>query len=369
LRIRWISLALIAIVFGAVGGAILAPQPAAAVSRDMVELEQNVSQLVQGQQDLRSAMDANNASMKTLIQQSIDTVNQMSSQMGALQKTMQDNQANTGSKIDGMSQQSQGISDNVQDLQARVGKLSQQLTDVQNLLQSIDAKVSSGQPMPGSQPPDQTAPNGQGGSYPQSPATPNTGTGAPSTYNSPSPYGNAPASQAPYTTQQAPYGSQAPSASEAPYNSQGAPPAASSMMPAMPPISADTLYHNALRDYTTGNYDLARQEFSDYITHFPSSDLASNSQFYLGEIFYAQKDYHNAIKSYDLVLSDYPQSLKLAASLLKRAEAEDALHERTSGIRDLREVARKFPGSDESRRARSILQGMGVSVTAPRTSR
>ncbi|HTZ75617.1 MAG TPA: tol-pal system protein YbgF [Candidatus Aquilonibacter sp.] len=353
MRIRWVTLALIAMIFGAVGGAILAPQPAGAVSRDMVELEQNVSQLLQGQQDLRSAMDANNASMKTLVQQSIDTVNQMSSQMGALQKTMQDAQANTGSKVDGVAQQTQGISDNVQDLQARVGKLSQQLTDMQNLLQSIDAKVSSSQPMPGSQPPDQSAPNGQG-SYPQSPATPSGGTGAPSTYNAP--YNNAPAAQAPYGAQQTPYGS------------QGAAPAANSMVPSMPPISADTLYHNALRDYTTGNYDLARQEFADYINHFPSSDLASNSQFYLGEIFYAQKDYRNAIKSYDLVLSNYPQSLKLAASLLKRAEAEDALHERTSGIRDLREVVHKFPGSDESRRARSILQSMGVSATAPRTS-
>ena len=356
-------------VFGAVGGAILAPQPAGAVSRDMVELEQNVSQLLQGQQDLRSAMDANNASMKTLVQQSIDSVNQMSSQMGALQKTMQDAQANNGSKVDGVAQQTQGISDNMQDLQARVGKLSQQLTDMQNLLQSIDAKVSSGQPMPGSQPPDQSAPNGQGGSYPQSPAQPNSGTGAPSTYNAPSPYGNAPASsQAPYSTQQAPYGSQAPSGSQGPYGSQGAAPAGSNMMSSMAPISSDTLYHNALRDYTTGNYDLARQEFSDYISHFPSSDLASNSQFYLGEIFYAQKDYHNAIKSYDLVLSNYPQSLKLAASLLKRAEAEDALHEKTSAIRDLREVVHKFPGSDESRRARAILQSMGVSVTAPRTT-
>ena len=54
----------------------------------------------------------------------------------------------------------------------------------------------------------------------------------------------------------------------------------------MPPISADTLYQNALRDYTSGNYDLARQEFSDYIKNFPTNDLASNSQFYLGEIAY-----------------------------------------------------------------------------------
>jgi tol-pal system protein YbgF len=338
-RIRWISLALIALVFGAVGGAILAPQPAGAVNRDMVELQQNVSQLIQGQQDLRSAIDANNATMKTLVQQSIDTVNKMGNQMAALQKTVQDVQANTGSRIDSMAQQTQGISDNLQDLQARVGKLSQQLSDTQNLLQSIDAKVSGGvQPAPGGEPgsvpPPQTAPGGQGSSYPQSPATSNST--SPSTYNMPSNTGS--------------YGSQP-----------------ASMTPAsMPPISADTLYQNALRDYTTGNYDLSNQEFSDYIHHFPSSDLASNSQFYLGQIFYAQRDYRNAIKAYDLVLSKYPQSIKLASALLKKAEAEENLKERTSAIRDLREVVHRFPGSDESRRARTMLQSMGISVTAPR---
>lgn len=133
----------------------------------------------------------------------------------------------------------------------------------------------------------------------------------------------------------------------------------------MPPISADTLYQNALRDYTTGNYDLSHQEFSDYINHFPSSDLASNCQFYLGQISYAQHDYRSAIKAYDTVLSKYPQSIKLASALLKKAEAEENLKERTSAIRDLREVAHRFPGSDESRRARGMLQSMGVSVTAP----
>lgn len=346
MRIRWISLVLIGLVFGALGGEILAPQPANAVNRDMVELQQSVQQLLQNQQDMRSAMDANNATMKTLIQQSMDSVGKLSSQMESVQKSVQDVQANTGSRIDSMAQQTQGISDNMTDLQSRVGKLSQQLSDLQNQLQSIDAKVSGGGqqgPSPADQP--GAAPGGQGSSYPQSPSTPNSN-GLPSTYSAPNGATNS-------------YGS-----SPTAYNSQPY----SNAPGGMPPISADTLYHNALRDYTTGNYDLSRQEFTDYIGHFPSSDLASNSQFYLGEIFYAQKDYTNAIKAYDLVMSKYPQSIKLAAALLKKAEAENTLKERTSSIRDLREVVHRFPGSDESRRARTLLQGMGVSATESHTA-
>jgi tol-pal system protein YbgF len=343
MRNRWFGFAIIALFFGALGGSLLAPQPAGAISKDMVELEQQVSQLLQGQQDLRSTMDSNNATIKTLVQQSIDSVNQMSGQMVAVQKTMQEVQANTGSRIDSMAQQTQGISDNLQDVQARVGKLSQQLTDIQNSLQSIDAKISSG--APAAEPA-----GGAGGSYPPPSTAPSPATGSPSTYgppnsyNSPSPYGAPPAN----TTN--------------PGNSYAAAPAG------MAPLSADTLYHNALRDYTTGNYDLSRQEFTDYIGHFPSTDLASNSQFYLGEIFYAQADYKDAIAAYDLVLSRYPQSLKLAAAQLKKGQAEIQLKSKTAGIHDLREVVQRYPGSDESRRARSLLQGLGVPVTATRSS-
>jgi tol-pal system protein YbgF len=187
-------------------------------------------------------------------------------------------------------------------VQARVGKLSQQLTDMQNLLQSIDAKVSGGSPSVAPS----AAPGGNSGAASAPP--PSTGAGQPG-------------------------------------------------------ISADTLYQNGLRDLTSGKYDLAKQEFSDYIQNFPSNDLAGNAEFYLGEIAYAQNDYKDAITSYDTVLANYPKSFKLAASLLKKASAEVELGMKASGIRDLREVERRFPGSDEARRAQAKLHDLGASPT------
>jgi tol-pal system protein YbgF len=309
MRTRWVVLAFAAILLGAVGGAMLAPQPASAVSRDMIELQQQVAQILQGQQDMRSAMDSNNATIKTLVQQSVDSVNKLSAEMNSVQKTMQEVQANTGARIDTMAQQTQGLSDNLQDVQARVGKLSQQLTDAQNLLQSIDGKLSN---QPGAT------------GAPGSPGAP----GGPTTSNgTDTPPGNP---------------------------------------PGVAPISADTLYQNALRDYTSGKYDLARQEFSDYIKNFPSNDLASNSQFYLGEIAYAQGDFKGAVGAYNAVLVNYPRSFKLAASELKKGMAELEDGERTAGIRDLRSVESRFPGSDEARRAHAKLREIGATTTTSR---
>jgi len=321
LRTRSIFLILAAVLLGALGGSLFAPQPAGAVNKDMIQLQDQVAQLLQGQQDLRSAVDTNGATLKTLTQQSLESINKLSADMSSLQKSVQEVQANTGSRIDTMTQQTQGLSDNMQDVQARISKLGQQLTDMQNVLQSIDAKMS-----------------GSG-----SPAT--TGASGPAAGTNPAGADN--------TTNSAP--------NAAP--DSGAPNAGNS---AEPSVSADTLYQNALRDYTSGKYDLAHQEFSDYIMFFPTNDLASNSQFYLGEIAYSQNDFKVAIASYEDVLAKYPRSFKLAASLMKKGMAELELGQKPAGIRDLREVIRRFPGSDESRHAQAKLHELGVATTAPR---
>src|ERR1700690_1108673 len=142
MRTRWIVLGLGVLFLGMLIGSMLTPVPTGAVSKEMIQLQQSVDQLVQGQQSLRSAIDSNNATLRTLIHQSLESINQMHGQMALVEKTVQEVQANTGARIDTMTTQTQGLSDNVQDIQALVGKLSQQMNDIQSLLQSIDGKIS-----------------------------------------------------------------------------------------------------------------------------------------------------------------------------------------------------------------------------------
>jgi tol-pal system protein YbgF len=297
----------------------LNPRPTGAVSKEIIQLQEDVSQLLQGQQAMRSTLDANNASMRTLVQQSLESVNALNQQMATLQKNVQEATANSSSKIDTMSTQTQGLSDNLQDVQARVGKVAAQINDMQSTLQSIDGRLAGG-----------IAPGGAAAG------------GAPSGSGAP------------------PSASGAGGASGSPSGGGG--------LSSLPGVSTDTLYQNALRDFTTGKYDLARQEFGDYVLHYPSTDLASNAQFYLGEISYAQADYKDAIAQYNLVLANYPQSYKLAAALLKKGFAELELGMKATGTKDLREVERRFPGADEARRAQAKLKEIGATTAAPRSS-
>ena len=140
------------------------------------------------------------------------------------------------------------------------------------------------------------------------------------------------------------------------------PPPAAAGAAAAPVPSADLLYSNGLRDLNGKKYDLALQEFQDYLKHYPETDLASNAQFYLGEIAFAQEQYAQAMDAYTKVLENYPKSFKLAPARLKKALALIQVGEKTTAIRELRNVVRLYPGTEEDRRARAKLKELGATV-------
>jgi tol-pal system protein YbgF len=304
MRIRNVAICSAAVLAGALAGSLVGPRPAEAVAREIIELQRDVTALLQGQKDMATQITQDHTVMKTLVEQSGDSVGKLNATMSSLQKSVQDVQANSGARLDTMSTQVQGLSDNLEEIKSRLGKLNQQLVDLQNTVQSLDAKVSGGAPATGS--PSPTASYSGG----------------------------------------------------APSPSAGLPAASSGPAP-----SADTLYSNGLRDITSGKYDLARQEFQDYLKYYGDTDLASNAQFYLGEIAYSQRSYDQAVTEYDRVLTNYPKSFKLAPARLKKGMALIELGQKTSGVRELREVVKRYPGTEEERRARAKLKELGATAT------
>jgi tol-pal system protein YbgF len=310
MRLRHIAVFAAAALAGLIAGSLMGPRPVLAVARELIELQRDVTSVLQGQKDLATQMTQDHTVMKTLVEQSGDNVGKLNATMSSLQKSVQDVQANSGARLDTMSTQVQGLSDNLEEIKSRMGKLNQQLVDLQNTVQSVDAKISGGSSAPTS-------------------SAPNSG------------------------------------ASSAPSSSGFAPATGSaSGAPSGPAPSADTLYSNGLRDITSGKYDLARGEFQDYLKFYGDTDLASNAQFYLGEIAYSQRSYDTAVTEYERVLTNYPKSFKLAPARLKKGMALIELGQKPAGVRELREVVKRYPGTEEERRARAKLKELGVGVTA-----
>jgi tol-pal system protein YbgF len=122
----------------------------------------------------------------------------------------------------------------------------------------------------------------------------------------------------------------------------------------------ETLYQTSYSDYLRGNYDLALLGFRQYLESFPDTDLADNASYWIGECFYRQQKFADAIVEYDVVLTQYPRSDKTASALLKKGYAQIELGQRRDGSAQLEKVIKNFPSSDEANLARQRLQGLGV---------
>jgi len=122
------------------------------------------------------------------------------------------------------------------------------------------------------------------------------------------------------------------------------------------------LYSNALRDINGKHYDLATQEFQDYMKYYGDTDLASNAQFYLGEVAFMQNQFQVALDAYNKVIENYPKSFKTASARMRKGYCLAELGQKASAVRELRAVVRLYPGTDEAKRAAAKLKEMGATA-------
>jgi TolA-binding protein len=147
----------------------------------------------------------------------------------------------------------------------------------------------------------------------------------------------------------------------------GAPSAAAA--PAAPPISATDLYNNADRDRNGGHYDLAAQEFSDYLKYYGDTAQAASAQFYLGWIHYgqataskAQEDFQTAAQDFQNVVDKYPDDAKRVpeAMYYKGLSLERMTGHKTEASDEFKTLIKEFPKGDNADKACKELQGLGL---------
>ncbi len=138
------------------------------------------------------------------------------------------------------------------------------------------------------------------------------------------------------------------------------PGAAPQAMVQAPP--ADSLYNNALRDYNAARYDLALQQFQDYLRYYPTTDLAGNAQFYIADMEYRAGSFEAAVADFDKVLEQFPGGNKAAASQLKKGYSLLELGRKDAGVRELNSLINRYPRSIEATQARERLRKLGAAT-------
>ena len=110
--------------------------------------------------------------------------------------------------------------------------------------------------------------------------------------------------------------------------------------------SAETLFNSALTDYHRGTFKSAEPQFEDYLRMFPRTVLASEAQYYLGDISYQQESFDEAVKRFDRVLEEYPIGLISADAQFKKGMALLKLERKADAREEFQNVIEKFPNSN-----------------------
>ena len=300
LRNRLLAAIILASIFG------LVPVRAHAASKEIIELQTQVQQLLDMVQRIQSTMDTRFGVLQHLVEQTADSANRMTASVDALQQKINSQADTISSKLDTTSGQTQSLNDSVDELKTRLGKLDKSIQDLQSQLQNIQ------------NPPAGTQPGGPAGTAP--------GPGA---------------------------------ANGMPAGPGGAPAANQA-----PPLQET--YQAAFRDFNAAKYPVAAGEFQDVVTYYPQDEMAGNAQFYLGEIAYREQNFADAVKAYNAVLENFSGSSKAPVAQLHKGLALIQLNKRDAGIHELRSLIQRHPQTPEASQARSKLNAMGVRISSTR---
>ncbi len=117
----------------------------------------------------------------------------------------------------------------------------------------------------------------------------------------------------------------------------------------------EALYETSLLLFKNGQYEQAISGFKSFLQQYPKSDLADNSQYWIGECFMNMKQYEQAILAFQDVIKNYPNENKVPNAMLRQAIAMQEIGDITSTKLILKKLIKTYPKSPEANIAESKL--------------
>jgi tol-pal system protein YbgF len=122
----------------------LEAQPVLAQKKDTLLLMRQLDTMQQMIMNMQKTLDSQTAVLKTLIEQANDNVNSMKAQVDELRKATQQNLASSNARMDSMTRDIQALSESLEEAKARLAKLSDQVTQTQNIIQTLNTAPAAG---------------------------------------------------------------------------------------------------------------------------------------------------------------------------------------------------------------------------------
>jgi tol-pal system protein YbgF len=144
------------------------------------------------------------------------------------------------------------------------------------------------------------------------------------------------------------------------------PPAAAPAPAAAPPPAAapgppradgaEGAFQTALASFRAREHGQAVLELLDFLAKHPKHALAPSAQYWIGEAYYIQRDYRQALVEYQKVVEHPGADGKAADALLRMGLCYQSLREPVRAQQVWQRVVRDYPDSDAASRARAMLR-------------
>ena len=124
---------------------------------------------------------------------------------------------------------------------------------------------------------------------------------------------------------------------------------------AAPPVSGgqgEQLYHDAFKLLQDGDYAGAERSFKTFVQRNPSHVLAGNAQYWLGETYYARRDYQNAMVAFAEGYKTYKGSPKGPDNLLKLGITLAALNKKPDACAVFARFNQDYPRAPDLQKRR-----------------
>ncbi|MBR2813418.1 MAG: tol-pal system protein YbgF, partial [Reyranella sp.] len=116
--------------------------------------------------------------------------------------------------------------------------------------------------------------------------------------------------------------------------------------------SVDQIYDDAFKKLQEGDYAGAERGFKNFLQRSPQNKLAGNAQYWLGETYYARRDYQNAMTAFAEGYKAYKTSPKGPDNLLKLGITMAALNRKSDACAVFSRFSQDYPRATDLQKRR-----------------
>lgn len=126
--------------------------------------------------------------------------------------------------------------------------------------------------------------------------------------------------------------------------------------PLPPNMSPQEIYNMAYADYLKGNFSLAIDGFKIYLDNFAQSPFADNALYWIGECYFSQNEYEEAISRYNQLILNYPLGDKVPAAYLHKGISLMELGHDEEALSVFKLMVSKYPLEEETKIAQEKIK-------------